>query len=416
MVMKSTRPIDFEPRKHFLALDSWRGICACLVVFLHVNAFSHAYFTPITRNAGLFVDFFFVLSGFVIAANYHARFQQGHSLGKFMFLRLGRLYPIHLVMLIAYITFEFAFADMISAVNANARQPFTGAMSLEAIWVNLFMLQGVGVLDYASWNFPSWSVSTELLAYFLFALGAIYLRKSLWAILALLVIIPPFWIYGMADGLLDNRFMGLARCLAGFSAGVLCLHAYRIAEHRLQRWSVAFATLMEACAVSWVLVYLNKAEGALTYALPIPFFFISVLVFANQRGLISRMLMVRPLVLIGTLSFSIYMIHAFVTARLLNAMQLAAGKLNLDIFTFYVKDDATQIRMVGKELWQGDLVYAAMLIAVIGASFFTYQFVEKPSRDWFRRIADRIWHKGLTSAQIADDYAKKQPATKMAAG
>ena len=110
------------------------------------------------------------------------------------------------------------------------------------------------------------------------------------------------------------------------------------------------------------------------------------------------------------------MIHAFVTARLLNAMQLVAGKLNLDIFTFYVKDDGTQIRMVGKELWQGDLVYAAMLIVVIGASFFTYQFVEKPSRDWFRKIADRIWHGGLTSNQIADDYAKKQPATKVAAG
>lgn len=411
MAIETVAKTGFEPRRHFLALDSWRGICACLVVLLHVNAYSHAYFSPITRNAGLFVDFFFVLSGFVIASNYHARFQQGYSLGKFMFLRLGRLYPIHLVMLVAYIAFEFAFADMISAVNANAREPFTGAMSIEAIWVNLFMLQGLGVLDYASWNFPSWSVSTELLAYFLFALAAIYLRKSLWFVLGLLVVVCPFWIYAMADGVVDNRFMGLARCLVGFSAGVLCLHTYRIAEHRLQKWSVSFATLMEVFAVVWVLFYLSKASGSMTYALPVPVFFIAVLVFANQRGLLSRALMVRPLVVIGTLSFSIYMIHAFVTARVLNAMQLAAGKLNLDIFT-YVERDGETVRTVGKALWQGDLVYAVMLVIVIVASYVTYRLIEAPSRDWFRRRADHWWPRE-SAAPLTNG---KKPTTELAAG
>jgi hypothetical protein len=51
----------------FEALDGWRGICACLVVLFHFHGFSPIYSVELVRNSYLFVDFFFVLSGFVIA-------------------------------------------------------------------------------------------------------------------------------------------------------------------------------------------------------------------------------------------------------------------------------------------------------------------------------------------------------------
>jgi peptidoglycan/LPS O-acetylase OafA/YrhL len=61
--------------ERFIALDSWRGIAACLVALFHLEAYSHLVYShlnaaPFLRNSWLFVDFFFVLSGFVIAANY----------------------------------------------------------------------------------------------------------------------------------------------------------------------------------------------------------------------------------------------------------------------------------------------------------------------------------------------------------
>ncbi len=61
----------------FLVLDSWRGIAACLVALFHLDAYSHLYAVPFLRNSWLFVDFFFVLSGFVIAANYQQRLRDG---------------------------------------------------------------------------------------------------------------------------------------------------------------------------------------------------------------------------------------------------------------------------------------------------------------------------------------------------
>lgn len=390
-------------RHHFTALDSWRGICACLVVLLHVNAYSHAFFSPFIQNAGLFVDFFFVLSGFVIAANYQSRLREGYSVGKFMFLRLGRLYPIHLVMLFAYIAFEFLFADMISSVNAGGRAAFSGATSVEAIWVNLFMLQGLGVLDEVTWNYPSWSVSAELAAYFLFALAVVYLRGSFFVMLALLTLLGPLWIYAMADGMLANRFMGLARCLAGFSAGVICLYIYHLLAPSCQKWSRLWMTLIECLCILLVVSYVSFATGPTTYALGLPFFFLTVLVFANQGGWISRLLLLRPFVFVGALSFSIYMVHALVTARLANVFQLAAAQFDLDLLT-YVIHDGRAITMLGKTLWQGSAYYVLALLVVIFVSYLTYRLIEVPSRDAFCKWAELLWPSGTKVPRV-----KKKP-------
>src|SRR5437016_14473091 len=85
--------------ERFVVLDSWRGIAACLVALFHLDAYSHLYGVPFLRNSWPFVDFFFVLSGFVIAANYQQRLLDGFGAGQFLLLRLGRLYPLHFAML-----------------------------------------------------------------------------------------------------------------------------------------------------------------------------------------------------------------------------------------------------------------------------------------------------------------------------
>ena len=54
----------------FAALDSWRGIAALLVALLHFRFLGHFYSLDFVRNSWLFVDFFFVLSGFVITHAY----------------------------------------------------------------------------------------------------------------------------------------------------------------------------------------------------------------------------------------------------------------------------------------------------------------------------------------------------------
>src|SRR5258708_35067428 len=99
-----TDPVEANTQR-FVVLDSWRGIAACLVALFHLDAYSHLYEVPFLRNSWLFVDFFFVLSGFIIAANYRQRLSEGFGLGRFLLLRLGRLYPLHLAMLALFVAF-----------------------------------------------------------------------------------------------------------------------------------------------------------------------------------------------------------------------------------------------------------------------------------------------------------------------
>src|ERR1039458_7590499 len=78
--------------KHFVVLDGLRGVAAIAVVTLHVLDPFHFNYVPI--HAPLAVDFFFVLSGFVIAHAYEARLTGGLSFSSFAQVRLIRLYPL----------------------------------------------------------------------------------------------------------------------------------------------------------------------------------------------------------------------------------------------------------------------------------------------------------------------------------
>jgi peptidoglycan/LPS O-acetylase OafA/YrhL len=90
--MIKDRPMSQHSR-HYLGLDGLRGIVAFVVVFLHGTLLiDNVAYTP--DAACLAVDFFFLLSGFVIAHAYDRRLQDGMTFRQFMTVRLIRLYPM----------------------------------------------------------------------------------------------------------------------------------------------------------------------------------------------------------------------------------------------------------------------------------------------------------------------------------
>ena len=97
-------------KMHFRVLDSWRGVAALLVAIFHLNLYSALYPLDFIRNAYLFVDFFFVLSGFVITHSYAARLGTIEELGSFALKRFGRLWPLHVAVLLAFLAVESAKA------------------------------------------------------------------------------------------------------------------------------------------------------------------------------------------------------------------------------------------------------------------------------------------------------------------
>src|SRR4051812_42984167 len=82
-----------KTKEHFLALDGLRGVAALVVLVMHKGRWFYA---PggFLGHGYMAVDFFFLLSGFVIAFAYDSRIKQGLGALDFMRLRLVRLYPL----------------------------------------------------------------------------------------------------------------------------------------------------------------------------------------------------------------------------------------------------------------------------------------------------------------------------------
>ena len=76
------------------------------------------------RGSFLFVDFFFVLSGFVIAHACTEKVGTGQGLAKFLVTRFGRLFPLHVFMLAAFVGFELVrWARSVSSPAASRHSP-----------------------------------------------------------------------------------------------------------------------------------------------------------------------------------------------------------------------------------------------------------------------------------------------------
>lgn len=113
-------------------------------------------------HAWLAVDGFFILSGFIIPHHYGHTLQtfHGKTYGHFLWLRLARVYPLHIVTLLALAVMVWVAGlrgMTISAVN----------YSLSDFIQNILLIQAWHLPDHLDWNHPAWAISIEWLLYLL---------------------------------------------------------------------------------------------------------------------------------------------------------------------------------------------------------------------------------------------------------
>src|ERR1700761_2103419 len=165
------------PTKELQSLTPLRGIAAIWVICFHYGvvyfAFHPEQFGYLFNKGYLAVDMFFMLSGFVLSHVYWRTFAsdetlQGRDYWNFISARIARLYPLHLFNLSLFLiaTLAFGLHEYFAAGNLPSI-PLFGPRSLTALVANVFMVQGIDAGDLA-WNYPSWSISVEFFAYFLF--------------------------------------------------------------------------------------------------------------------------------------------------------------------------------------------------------------------------------------------------------
>lgn len=356
----------------FAALDGWRGVCAVMIVFLHAPIAGTIGEAAFVRNSFLFVDFFFVLSGFVIAHAFAARITNWREAGAFSLSRVKRVYPLHLVMLALFLVFELL---MLALRGPGAA--FTGGNGVGAFFANLTMTHSLGVVDRLGWNYPSWSISAELVAYGLFALLLVLVPRLLVPVLLAVVVVAPVVLY-VAVGHIDVTVVwGWLRCLFGFSLGVLLrLLVWPRMETRGPAQGGAAWTLAEIATVLAVILFV-VAAGTTPVSLAAPFVFAyALLVFAHEGGAVSRLLKSAPFAFLGLVSYSIYMTHAFVISRGINAASAAEAVLGVPLMV--ERADGSSVVAGGDA--EAVAAMAAILAATIVFSALTHRFVEKPGQ------------------------------------
>jgi peptidoglycan/LPS O-acetylase OafA/YrhL len=216
-------------KEHFEVLDGLRGSAAFLIVIFHLFNYSFGFHGPwaLVKHAYLAVDFFFALSGFVVAYAYDDRWTRMTTL-KFFRIRLIRLHPLVLIgATLGLLSYLFdPFSKMMN------RGPLS--MVLLAYLTSLLLLPSPPIAgrhnESQALNGPAWSLMQEYLANIAYALILRRLRTvTLWIVFAIsgLALIWVANSKGSLDGGWDypNIWMAPLRLTVSF---VLGLGLYRV--------------------------------------------------------------------------------------------------------------------------------------------------------------------------------------------
>lgn len=275
-------------------LDGMRGVAALIVMFFHFqdDRLLMGGLTPFPKG-WLAVDFFFILSGFVIALAYERRFAAGLSTARFMATRVVRIYPLYLVgTLIAA-----AFSVLLWATHYYAHPQSLSSLAVAVVLGVMFVPEIWPGLDFFPLNFPAWSLMYELVANLFYKLAFGWLSN--WALLVLVVAAQVAsqtfdWHTGEDLGI-RAAVPQLIRVAYGFFAGVLVF--------RLWRWS-SFRPKVPA----WLLIAVLVASLASPRLAPFDYLLFPALVYLGACAA-PRRSSARLFDVLGAISVAVYMLH-----------------------------------------------------------------------------------------------------------
>lgn len=345
------------------SLTSLRGIAAWWVVIYHFR--EALAITPdslllqVIEKGYLAVDFFFILSGFVIFINYHSSFTHPsfQSLRDFFVKRLARVYPLHLVIMLIFLASPLALKLFSNEGLVSDRyDPYYYLASL-------LMIQNWGFFEHLAWNIPAWSISTEFGAYLAFPLLAVILQKWFnshrWHLIAhLLLSLSLVFIFritgylSLGDGIPS---IGLIRCLIEFSMGAVIGHFYL--NHLQEKKDVGYWSLVVALFLLSVTIVFKLPDFIF-----IPSIFTLLIIFvAADKHILKPVLNVRILLYLGQISYSTYLVH------------------------YLVKD---WVKFLSNQI--GPIQFVAYILLVLLSSALLYRFIETPGKKWINAAYQKM--------------------------
>ncbi len=292
-------------RHRYLFLDGIRGIAAILILVRHTGGFWHF---SLYRSF-IAVDLFFLLSGFVIAYAYDEKLRSGAlSIGRFVKVRLIRLYPVYLLSLLLC-----AGLSLSAVMNGSGPAGVALGDLASVIVLGAFYLPSrlPGSSDLFPINGIYWSLFFELVVNFAYAgirsvLGTRVLLAIVaffGAVLAVLCVEYGKLDLGFSWGL-PSLIAGLSRASFGIFLGLLL---FRVRTRFLQRWGGLCPPWIASVVVCLVLISpkLGRIDGWVDW-LAVTGVFPLMILFASQP---AKTRLAGVLEILGAASYPIYVFH-----------------------------------------------------------------------------------------------------------
>lgn len=304
-------------KPHYEILDGLRGVAAITVVWFHIfEAFATSHIDQRINHGYLAVDFFFILSGFVIGYAYDDRWGK-MKIKEFLKRRVIRLHPMVVMgALIGAVVFYFQGCPVwdVSEVTVLAL--------LTATFINALLIPATpgteirGLGEMYPLNGPSWSLFFEYIGNILYAL---FIRKfSTKALsglvffagcgLAVFAIGGPYGDICAGFSLTGIEFTaGFLRLLFSFSAGLLLFRIFKPANIKGAFWicSLSIVALLSVPRIGGAeYLWMNGLYDTVCFALLFP-----ILVYLGASGKTTDKYTTRLCKFLGEISYPLYMVH-----------------------------------------------------------------------------------------------------------
>jgi peptidoglycan/LPS O-acetylase OafA/YrhL len=316
-------------------------------------------FLTIFYNSGLYaVMWFWVLSGYVFFFNYRDTLIKNTVTGfEFFSNRFARLYPLHLATLLAVSLLLLSY----NMLFGSEYPLYTEGVTFQTFLAHLFMASNWVSTAYTL-NGPIWSVSVEVLIYFLFFFLTKYGRVTGVSKVMLIVAICSTSYY-IATRRISGTPIWIAECATCFYLGGLVYEIHR--RYTLDIFEgVRQALFWTVLAAILVAFYWFRPVYVFTFFLPA-----SVILFIVSTDAIERSRIIAKVARVGNWTYSSYLLH-FPIALLI---VIGARLVGLDIFT----------------IAERPIFLIAYCVSVFVLADFCYTFFETPARRALRAIAKR---------------------------
>jgi peptidoglycan/LPS O-acetylase OafA/YrhL len=365
-----------QTTSHILSLDLGRGLAAIVVMLYHIGFLLFGTQTILARGY-LCVDFFFILSGYVIANSYDAKLSNGLGVKHFLVIRIARLWPLVLLTtLIAFVVQVLRYRRDIPDLDG-----FDLAVSLAC---NLVMMPSPrSPIEFLfPYNGAAWSIFFELGANVIYVLMFRHITRATLGFVILVSGMSLAWA-ALAFNSLDvgmtraNFIFGLPRVLFSFFLGVL-LFRWR---NNLPKTPISGAPAFLVglivsgafiCLPIAPLTYVNGLIDLVVVGLVFPIL-VRIAESARLSGSLGSLAW-----FLGGISYSVYLLQT----------PLMVGYSALPQILFGQK--------IGAFIPWGGLLFIVMLLPI---AYICWVYFERPAQRWLRRVLLRKERPLLTADQ-----------------